>query len=149
MQRRMTHAGFAAGHGGRTGPTNHGSHRRQVVGARKQRCRPAVAAFCVRRIDRGATGWKYFAPYQADVEAVLQKLRADVFERGEYGQTQGIPPEVLATMPPEIRVVMEKLRDLEAHRLGGLRESSAALMSFWKLRQRMGRTQFWIFSALL
>jgi hypothetical protein len=49
----------------------------------------------------------------------LQKLRDDVFERGEYGQTQGIPPEVLATMPPEVREAMEKLRDLEAQRLGG------------------------------
>src|ERR1043166_202063 len=67
----------------------------------------------------GATGWNYFAPYQADVEAALQKLRADVFERGEYGQTQGIPSEVLATMPPEVREAMQKLRDLETQRLGG------------------------------
>jgi hypothetical protein len=67
----------------------------------------------------GATGWNHFAPYQADVEAALQKLRVDVFERGEYGQTHSIPPEVLATMPPELKEAMQKLRDLEAQRLGG------------------------------
>ncbi|MBN9692975.1 MAG: hypothetical protein J0M24_22255 [Verrucomicrobia bacterium] len=67
----------------------------------------------------GATGWNYFAPYQADIEAALQKLRAEVFERGEYGQAQGMPPEVLASLPPEAREAWEKLRDLEAQRLGG------------------------------
>ena len=48
----------------------------------------------------GAAGWNYFAPYQADVEAALQKLRSDVFKLGEYGQTRVIPPAVLAGMPP-------------------------------------------------
>lgn len=32
----------------------------------------------------GATGWNYFVPYQADVSAALQRLRENVFARGEY-----------------------------------------------------------------
>ena len=32
----------------------------------------------------GATGWSYFVPYQADVSAALQRLREDVFRRGDY-----------------------------------------------------------------
>jgi hypothetical protein len=32
----------------------------------------------------GATGWSYFVPYEADVSAALQRLREDVFTRGDY-----------------------------------------------------------------
>ena len=31
----------------------------------------------------GATGWQYFVPYQANVEAALQRLRGEVFAREE------------------------------------------------------------------
>lgn len=31
----------------------------------------------------GASGWAYFVPYQADVAAALQTLRADIFHRGD------------------------------------------------------------------
>jgi hypothetical protein len=66
----------------------------------------------------GATGWNYFTPYQADIETALQKLRAEVFERGEYGQAGGMSPEALASLPPEVRKAFENLRELEAKRLG-------------------------------
>jgi hypothetical protein len=61
----------------------------------------------------GASGWGYFTPYQPDPEAALQKLRQEVFARGEYykpwdpvrshfelmlAQT---PPEERASMSPE------------------------------------------------
>lgn len=32
----------------------------------------------------GATSWQYFVPYQANVEAALQRLRSEVFAREEY-----------------------------------------------------------------
>lgn len=32
----------------------------------------------------GASDWKYFVPYETDTNAALQKLRQQVFERGEY-----------------------------------------------------------------
>ena len=32
----------------------------------------------------GATGWQYFVPYQADIEAALQRLRDEVFASEEY-----------------------------------------------------------------
>lgn len=32
----------------------------------------------------GASGWSYFVPYEADVSAALQRLRQDVFARGDY-----------------------------------------------------------------
>ena len=38
----------------------------------------------------GATGWKYFVPYQADLEAALQQLREKVFAEGQYLSGVGI-----------------------------------------------------------
>jgi hypothetical protein len=38
----------------------------------------------------GATGWEYFAPYQADVAAALQRLRGAVFAEGGYLSGMGI-----------------------------------------------------------
>jgi hypothetical protein len=32
----------------------------------------------------GASGWHYVVPYQADINAALQKLRRDVYDRGDY-----------------------------------------------------------------
>jgi len=32
----------------------------------------------------GATTWKYFVPYQEDVDKALEELREDVFRSGEY-----------------------------------------------------------------
>ena len=31
----------------------------------------------------GASGWKYFVPYQADIGKAFMELRAEVFARGE------------------------------------------------------------------
>jgi hypothetical protein len=41
-------------------------------------------------MDMGATGWEYFAPYQANVAAVLQRLRECVFAEGGYLSGVGI-----------------------------------------------------------
>lgn len=32
----------------------------------------------------GASGWEYFVPYEEDISAALQRLREDVFSRGDY-----------------------------------------------------------------
>ena len=32
----------------------------------------------------GASGWSYFVPYEKDISATLEKLRQDVFQRGDY-----------------------------------------------------------------
>lgn len=39
----------------------------------------------------GATGWEYFVPYEADISAALQRLREDVFTRGDYLSGHGLP----------------------------------------------------------
>jgi len=36
----------------------------------------------------GASGWSYFVPYEADISAALQRLRADVFARGDYATAE-------------------------------------------------------------
>jgi len=41
----------------------------------------------------GASGWNYFVPYQADISAALQRLREDVFARGDYVYGDGITGE--------------------------------------------------------
>jgi hypothetical protein len=38
----------------------------------------------------GATGWSYFVPYEADISAALQRLRENVFARGDYEYGVGI-----------------------------------------------------------
>jgi hypothetical protein len=35
-------------------------------------------------MDGCASEWNYFVPYEADISAALQRLREDVFERGDY-----------------------------------------------------------------
>ena len=37
----------------------------------------------------GATSWHYFTPYERDPEAALQRLRSDVFARGDYLDPSG------------------------------------------------------------
>ena len=66
----------------------------------------------------GATGWSYFTPYQPDVEKALQKLRQKIFDEGAYGKTHAFNPDMLSKIPG-LRESVEKLRQLEAERLGG------------------------------
>jgi len=41
----------------------------------------------------GATGWKYFVPYEADITAALHRLHQDVFARGDYETDDGLSEE--------------------------------------------------------
>jgi hypothetical protein len=45
--------------------------------------------------DMGATSWHYFAPYQRDPEAALQRLRDEVFAQGAYEDPAGAPETYL------------------------------------------------------
>lgn len=64
----------------------------------------------------GATGWKYFVPYEADVSAALQGLRKDVFARGDYVYGDDITDEqvkaVLEKTRPEMEPWMQKVREM-------------------------------------
>jgi hypothetical protein len=43
----------------------------------------------------GASAWSYWVPYRDDVDAALQALRRDVFERGEYYRATPQAPQSL------------------------------------------------------
>src|SRR5947208_11567385 len=63
----------------------------------------------------GATGWTYFVPYEADISAALQRLRADVFARGDYVYGDDITDdEVKAALEearPEMGAWMQRVRE--------------------------------------
>jgi hypothetical protein len=63
----------------------------------------------------GATGWSDFVPYEADVSAALQRLRDDVFNRGDYIYGDGIPDDqrkaILEEVQPEMETWMQKVRE--------------------------------------
>jgi hypothetical protein len=59
----------------------------------------------------GASEWFYFTPYQPDPEAALQKLRNEVFARGEYYKPWDPVSQfrlMLSQAPPEEREAMEQ-----------------------------------------
>jgi hypothetical protein len=63
----------------------------------------------------GATGWRYFVPYEADVSAALQRLREDVFNRGDYICGDDITDDeteaVLEKVRPEVEPWVQKIRE--------------------------------------
>ena len=63
----------------------------------------------------GATGWSYFVPYEADVSAALQRLREDVFNRGDYiygDENTGDQQEaILETVRPEVEPWVKRIRE--------------------------------------
>jgi hypothetical protein len=64
----------------------------------------------------GASGWRYFTPYQENLETVLQQLRQKVFESGQYGHISPISSEMLSTYP-QLRKITEQLKELDKQRL--------------------------------
>ena len=52
----------------------------------------------------GATTWNYFVPYDSSAERALQRLRAEVFQNGKYGN--GIPSS------DQMRATLEQLAAL-------------------------------------
>jgi len=47
----------------------------------------------------GGRYWNYFVPYEDDVEAALQKLRAETFRSGQYSHCEPPSPEELEGDP--------------------------------------------------
>jgi hypothetical protein len=45
----------------------------------------------------GASGWEYFVPYEVDISAALQRLREDVFRRGDYVSGHGLSQDEFET----------------------------------------------------
>lgn len=70
----------------------------------------------------GATGWKYFAPYDVDHEKALQALRQEVFRQGKYGQSRAMA-ELAGEFPEELtedlRTYLASLQQAEEERYGG------------------------------
>ena len=66
----------------------------------------------------GASGWDYFVPYEKNISAALQKLRQQVFVRGDYTVGIGASQEELKTMArelaPELDPWLEKCREIAA-----------------------------------
>jgi hypothetical protein len=65
----------------------------------------------------GASGWHYTTPYDPDPEAALQRLRAEVFESGDYllpGEVLRVPGEVLAGLPLRFRLALALVRAIGA-----------------------------------
>jgi hypothetical protein len=46
----------------------------------------ASVNFLIEEIIMGASVWRYFVPYQPDIQQALQQLREDIFKRGEFEQ---------------------------------------------------------------
>ena len=63
----------------------------------------------------GATGWSYFVPYEADIAAALQRLREEVFARGDYvygdGVTDAQRKAILEQVRPEMEPWMQKVHE--------------------------------------
>ena len=63
----------------------------------------------------GATGWSHFVPYDADVEAALQRLRAQVFADGDYLRREWNPREKKLSdiLPPDPDLTPEDIAVFE------------------------------------
>lgn len=64
----------------------------------------------------GATGWSYFVPYEADIATALQRLRAEVFKRGDYIFGHGLPPEEYKKTMEDFRPHFESMIQLSLKR---------------------------------
>src|SRR5690348_11958133 len=75
----------------------------------------------------GASGWSYFTPWQADAGKALEALRAEVFAKGEFGETRRWEEavrqmEAAGQDVKPLRDLVEQRRAIEAARGGGARK---------------------------
>jgi hypothetical protein len=75
-------------------------------------------------MDGCSSEWSYFAPYEADISAAFQRLREDVFARGDYiteaspifsGSRLFIPASRPKTKPSTIEELLEQEGDSGTH----------------------------------
>jgi hypothetical protein len=77
----------------------------------------------------GATGWNYFVPFEENVEAVLQRLRQQVFKEGKYGS------DILA--PDRMKAVFEQMLARSPNPEQTRKQMEEAMEKLAQLRQRM------------
>jgi hypothetical protein len=82
----------------------------------------------------GASGWSYFVPYEEDTSAALQRLREDIFARGEYVTDDDILESVdweaaarRYARSPRVSEDMKRRHLAEAERLRKLRQEEGEL----------------------
>jgi hypothetical protein len=75
-------------------------------------------------MDGCSSEWSYFTPYEADISAALQRLRKDVFARGDYVTSESaiasgsrliIPPSRPKLKPSTIQKLLEQEGDNGTH----------------------------------
>jgi len=76
-------------------------------------------------MDGCSSEWSYFTPYEEDISAALQKLRQEVFERGDYvteespisaGSRLIIPPRSkILPKPKSIAELLEQQEEFGTH----------------------------------
>lgn len=88
----------------------------------------------------GATGWNYFVPYETDISAALQRLREDIFARGNYVWGDGLTPKqhdsTVKRMRPHIEAwVSNLMKDAENPKLSE-RERTIRRMGAEQIRKK-------------
>jgi hypothetical protein len=99
----------------------------------------------------GATSWHYYTPYRADPEEALQRLRADVFSRGDYVDVTGSLGSALRATArrfghdpdaPDVRTAMghnlRLQRAIETGDVRGLTRGDQALVRRVRALQSLG-----------
>lgn len=75
-------------------------------------------------MDGCSSGWSYFTPYEADISVALQRLREDVFARGDYMTEESElasyrrlqdEPHASAFKPASIEQLLEQEGDRGTH----------------------------------
>ena len=76
-------------------------------------------------MDGESSEWSYFVPYEADIAAALQRLREDVFARGDYATADSPialgdllfipPPSQPETKPATIEELLERQEEMCTH----------------------------------
>ena len=69
----------------------------------------------------GGTGWAYQVPYQADIQAALDALRADVFARGAYERVWEQFPEFAEDLIAEVAEMGEMGEEVDPTSIERLR----------------------------
>jgi hypothetical protein len=93
-------------------------------------------------MDGCSSEWSYFTPYEADISAALQRLREEVFARGDYVLGHGFPQKdfdatrpVFEKLAKEMQIRAEDTSLSELTRFGALQMAEHAkreLEKYWE-----------------
>lgn len=100
-------------------------------------------------MDGCSSEWSYFTPYEADVSVALQRLREDVFARGDYVLGHGFPQKDFdATRPVFEKIAKESMARAadsslsELSRFGALQMAEHAkreIAKYWEASPKGGQ----------